>query len=210
MWGLIRKDLYSLSSSVKSIVLLMIVFGVIFIPQSGGFAFISVTVFIMASLVISTISLDNAVMWDKYALTLPLSRQDIVKSKYVLLLLLSIIGAVIGLVACAIYETVVNENSLAEMLQMGLLMATMAVAIFSIVLPIIYKYGVEKARMLMVLCIFLPVVVVLSLVYFAENSSVDLAFLDGPLLTVLAMLIAAAAFIVSYFISVRIYSRQDL
>ncbi|WP_400206992.1 ABC-2 transporter permease [Candidatus Methanomassiliicoccus intestinalis] len=210
MWGLIRKDLYSLSSSVKSIVLLMIVFGVIFIPQSGGFAFISVTVFIMASLVISTISLDNAVMWDKYALTLPLSRQDIVKSKYVLLLLLSIIGAVIGLVACAIYETIVNENSLAEMLQMGLLMATMAVAIFSIVLPIIYKYGVEKARMLMVLCIFLPVVVVLSLVYFAENSSVDLAFLDGPLLTVLAMLIAAAAFIVSYFISVRIYSRQDL
>ncbi len=210
MWGLIRKDLYSLSSSVKSIVLLMIVFGVIFIPQSGGFAFISVTVFIMASLVISTISLDNAVMWDKYALTLPLSRQDIVKSKYVLLLLLSIIGVVIGLAACAIYETVVNENSLAEMLQMGLLMATMAVAIFSIVLPIIYKYGVEKARMLMVLCIFLPVVVVLSLVYFAENSSVDLAFLDGPLLTVLAMLIAAAAFIVSYFISVRIYSRQDL
>lgn len=139
MWGLIRKDLYSLSSSVKSIVLLMIVFGVIFIPQSGGLAFISVTVFIMASLVISTISLDNAVKWDKYALTLPLSRQDIVKSKYVLLLLLSIIGAVIGLVACAIYETVVNENSLAEMLQMGLLMATMAVAIFSIVLPIIYK-----------------------------------------------------------------------
>ena len=135
MWGLIRKDLYSLSSSVKSIVLLMIVFGVIFIPQSGGLAFISVTVFIMASLVISTISLDNAVKWDKYALTLPLSRQDIVKSKYVLLLLLSIIGAVIGLVACAIYETVVNENSLAEML----LMATMAVAIFSIVLPIIYK-----------------------------------------------------------------------
>lgn len=64
--------------------------------------------------------------------------------------------------------------------------------------------------MLMVLCIFLPVVVVLSLVYFAENSGVDLAFLDGPLLTVLAMLIAAAAFIVSYFISVRIYSRQDL
>lgn len=210
MWGLIRKDLYSLSGSVKSIVLLMIVFGVIFIPQSGGLAFISVTVFIMASLVISTISLDNAVKWDKYALTLPLSRQDIVKSKYVLLLLLSVIGAVIGLVACAIYEIVVNENLPAEMLQMGLLMATMAVAIFSIVLPIIYKYGVEKARVLMMLCIFLPVVVVLSLVYLAENSGVDLAFLDGPLLTVLTMLIAAAAFIVSYFISVRIYTRQDL
>lgn len=195
---------------MKSIALIMIVFGVIFIPQAGGVSFIAVTVFMMSSLVISTISMDDFVKWDKYALTLPLSRKDIVKSKYELLLLLSVTGAAIGLVVSIIYNVIVGEASAEDILMMGIMMVAISIALLGIVMPVIYKFGVEKARILMMVCIFLPIVLILGLVYAAENLGIDLPEVSNLLLIVMTLIISAAVFLLSYFVSLRIYSKTDL
>ena len=210
MHGLIQKDLYSLRGSLKSIALILVIFGVIFIPQAGGVSFIAVTVFMMSSLVISTISMDDFVKWDKYALTLPLSRKDIVKSKYELLLLLSVTGAAIGLVVSIIYNVMVGEASAEDILMMGIMMVAISIALLSIVMPVIYKFGVEKARILMMACIFLPIVLILGLVYAAENLGIDLPEVSNLLLIVMALIASAAVFLLSYFVSLRIYSKTDL
>lgn len=210
MHGLIQKDLYSLRGSLKSILLIMVLFGILFIPQAGGISFIAVTVFIMPSLVISTISMDDFVKWDKYALTLPLSRKDIVKSKYELLLLLSIIGAIIGLAVTAVYNLVVNQASVEDILMMGIMMVAISIALLGIVMPVIYKFGVEKARILMMACIFLPIILILGLVYAAENLGVGLPEVSSLLLIVMTLIISAAVFLLSYFVSLRIYSKTDL
>lgn len=210
MHGLIQKDLYSLKGSLKSILLIMIVFGVIFIPQAGGISFIAVTVFMMSSLVISTISMDDFVKWDKYALTLPLSRKDIVRSKYELLLLLSITGAVIGLAVTAVYNIAVNQASVEEILMMGIMMVAISIALLGIVMPVIYKFGVEKARILMMACIFLPIVLILGLVYAAENLGINLPEVSNLLLVVTTIIISAAVLLLSYFVSLKIYSKTDL
>lgn len=210
MHGLIQKDLYSLRGSLKSILLIMVLFGILFIPQAGGISFIAVTVFIMPSLVISTISMDDFVKWDKYALTLPLSRKDIVKSKYELLLLLSIIGAIIGLAVTAVYNLVVNQASVEDILMMGVMMVAISIALLGIVMPVIYKFGVEKARILMMVCIFLPIILILGLVYAAENLGVSLPEVSSLLLIVMTLIISAAVFLLSYFVSLRIYSKTDL
>lgn len=210
MHGLIQKDLYSLKGSFKSILLIMIIFGVIFIPQAGGVSFIAVTVFMMSSLVISTISMDDFVKWDKYALTLPLNRKDIVKSKYELLLLLSITGAVVGLAVTAVYNLIVNQASVEEILMMGIMMVAVSIALLGIVMPVIYKFGVERARILMMICIFLPIVLILGLVYAAENSGINLPEVSNLLLVVTIIIISAAVLLLSYFVSLKIYSKTDL
>lgn len=210
MNGLIQKDIYSLKGSLKSIALILVVFGVIFIPQSGGVSFIAVTVFVMSSLVISTISMDDFVKWDKYALTLPLSRKDIVKSKYELLLLLSITGAVIGLVVSTIYNVIVNEASVEDMLMMGIMMVAISIALLSIVMPVIYKYGVEKARILMMVCIFLPIVLILGVVYAADNIGISLPEVSNLLIIAITLVVSAAVLLLSYFVSLKIYSKTDL
>ena len=209
MNGLIQKDIYSLKGSLKSIALILVVFGVIFIPQSGGVSFIAVTVFVMSSLVISTISMDDFVKWDKYALTLPLSRKDIVKSKYELLLLLSITGAVIGLVVSTIYNVIVNEASAEDMLMMGIMMVAISIALLSIVMPVIYKYGVEKARILMMVCIFLPILI-LGVVYAADNIGISLPEVSNLLIIAITLVVSAAVLLLSYFVSLKIYSKTDL
>lgn len=210
MHGLIQKDLYSLRGSLKSILLIMIVFGVIFIPQAGGVSLIAVMVFMMSSLVISTISMDDFVKWDKYALTLPLSRKDIVKSKYELLLLLSITGAVIGLVVTTAYNLVVNQASVEDMLMMGIMMVAISITLLGIVMPVIYKFGVEKARILMMACIFLPIVLILGLVYAADNFGNGLPEVSNLLIIAITLVISAVVFLLSYFVSLRIYSKTDL
>ena len=208
MHGLIQKDLYSITGSLKSLLLVMVVFGIIFIPQSGGISFIAVTVFMMSALVISTISMDDFVKWDKYALTLPLSRKDIVKSKYELLIIFSVIGSVIGLGVSAAYNLIVKEASMADLLVMGIMMIAMSIALLSIVMPVIYKYGVEKARILMMVCIFLPLI--LGLVYLAEDAGIAIPEMNEVLVIVSALLVSAAVFLLSYFVSLRIYSKIDL
>ena len=210
MHGLIQKDLYSLRGSLKSILLITIVFGVIFIPQAGGVSLIAVMVFMMSSLVISTISMDDFVKWDKYALTLPLSRKDIVKSKYELLLLLSITGAVIGLVVTTAYNLVVNQASVEDMLMMGIMMVAISITLLGIVMPVIYKFGVEKARILMMACIFLPIVLILGLVYAADNFGNGLPEVSNLLIIAITLVISAVVFLLSYFVSLRIYSKTDL
>ncbi|AGN26269.1 ABC-2 transporter permease [Candidatus Methanomassiliicoccus intestinalis] len=210
MHGLIQKDLYSITGSLKSLLLVMVVFGIIFIPQSGGISFIAVTVFMMSALVISTISMDDFVKWDKYALTLPLSRKDIVKSKYELLIIFSVIGSVIGLGVSAAYNLIVKEASMADLLVMGIMMIAMSIALLSIVMPVIYKYGVEKARILMMVCIFLPIILILGLVYLAEDAGIAIPEMNEVLVIVSALLVSAAVFLLSYFVSLRIYSKIDL
>ena len=135
---------------------------------------------------------------------------SIVKSKYELLIIFSVIGSVIGLGVSAAYNLIVKEASMADLLVMGIMMIAMSIALLSIVMPVIYKYGVEKARILMMVCIFLPIILILGLVYLAEDAGIAIPEMNEVLVIVSALLVSAAVFLLSYFVSLRIYSKIDL
>ena len=78
--GLILKDIYNIRRNVKMLVLMLVIFGVIFIPQGGGAALIPIYVLLCSMMVVTTISFDDLAKWDKYALTMPVSRNDMVLS----------------------------------------------------------------------------------------------------------------------------------
>ena len=208
MNGLIRKDLYSLRGSLKITALLITVFGIIFIQESG-FPFIAVTIFIMATLVISTISLDETTRWDKYSLTLPISRKDIVRGKYALLLILSLIGMIIGLIISSAYSMMVSKTSLDDILLFAVLLFAVAVSLTSIALPVIYKIGADKGHIIAVVCIALPIVAIIILTS-VVNISIESILLSDEIITTGCLIISAAVFAASYFASMRIYTNKDL
>lgn len=208
MNGLIRKDLYSLKGSLKITALLIAVFGIMFIQESG-FPFIAVTIFIMATLVISTISLDETIKWDKYSLTLPISRKDIIRSKYALMLILSLIGMMIGLIISSAYSVIVSKTPLDNILLFAVLLFAVAVSLTSIALPIIYKIGADKGHIIAVVCIVLPIAAIIMLTSIVDTS-IELMPLSDHVLTVGCLIISAAVFAMSYFTSMRIYANKDL
>ena len=84
MKGLIIKDIFNLKKGITT-TLIMILFYGIFSYNTGNMSMlIGMTVFIMTSLSISSMSYDDMAKWDGYALSMPITRKNIVLSKYIL------------------------------------------------------------------------------------------------------------------------------
>ncbi|MDK2942114.1 MAG: type transport system permease protein, partial [Acetobacterium sp.] len=97
MKGLILKDLINLKSTFKMLGLMIALFAVIYIPQGNGFIF-GMIILMFAMMVVTTISYDDLAKWDAYALTMPVTRKEMVLSKYLVMALLNTLGAVLALI----------------------------------------------------------------------------------------------------------------
>nr|WP_238542789.1 ABC-2 transporter permease [Lysinibacillus boronitolerans] len=97
MVGLILKDLMTIQRQMKAqaFVLVFLLVMAIFMQQSS--MLLAIIVFIVTIQAITALSYDEQSKWDKYANTLPISKADIVFSKYILSVMLMIIGLVMAL-----------------------------------------------------------------------------------------------------------------
>lgn len=99
MSGILYKDLMNLRRYLRQLVLVFAVLLVIFSFSDSNYGFISAYAVMLSMMtVISSLAYDEQAHWDKYALTMPLSRKTLVGSKYLLGLLVSLAGSVIALV----------------------------------------------------------------------------------------------------------------
>ena len=78
MSGLVLKDLLSLRRYLKSIVIFLLIYDIIFIVVDQASSAIGVTIFILANLHVSASAYDESSRWDSYAQSLPLSHPQIV------------------------------------------------------------------------------------------------------------------------------------
>ena len=91
MKGLILKDLLNLKSTFKMLGVMMLFFAVVFLPQGNG-AIFGIIIMMFAMMVVTTISCDDLAKWDAYALTMPVTRKEMVLSKYLVMVLLNTLG----------------------------------------------------------------------------------------------------------------------
>lgn len=206
MKGLIIKDLLNMKRYLRNVLVMLIVYCAIFIPQNN-FDVISGVIMIMFSmLVVTTISYDDAAKWDKYALAMPLSRRDIVLSKYMLALIFLITGAVICIIALLASGLFIETKPLSE--SMSVLAIIIALGLFfeALVLPLIYKYGVERARLMMILCLLIPTgLVVLGAKVFGDSIPAHIE----QMLPLIALAATAVLFYISYIIALKIFQRKE-
>ena len=211
MKGLLLKDYYLLLRSCQPILLMMLIFAVIFIPQTGPSGFLPLCALLSALMIIPTFSYDESAKWDIYALVTPVSRAGVVAAKYLMLFLLSIAGLITGLIFCVIatllFQTAPLNSS--ELLFSSLLYISAALLVGSVFLPLLYKFGPEKGRMLLICCAFLP-----ALLSFARKTlfpGLTLSISDSALHLLLSFLpaIALAIYLLSYRLSLGIYRKKD-
>ncbi|MDO4540862.1 MAG: ABC-2 transporter permease, partial [Syntrophomonadaceae bacterium] len=95
-----------------------------------------------------SMSMDETNHWDRIALTMPVSRRDMVLSKYVLCLLAVLLSGVLS-VLCILYGTL-GQAVLFDprlFLMPGLI-------ITAIILPLQFKFGVNNARLIFLALFF--------------------------------------------------------
>ncbi len=203
MKGLILKDIYGLKKQYK-VLLALSVFYTIFSLTTGDSSFLTgVLSLMMVMLTITTLSYDERSKWDKYVLTMPVSRADLVFSKYLLGLILSAGAFVFNF----IFTLTSGSREVIDAL--GIAGAILGISLFflCVILPVLFKFGVEKGRLLMLMILFVPtgIIILLSKSGFSSPDEEFMRYL--PFLCILFMVIVAYA---SICISLEIYRKKEM
>lgn len=211
MKGLLLKDIYNLKRLGKQYLIIcagMLVWS-IFMKNYSFFSMMIMLSGIMS--VLSSFSFDEAVHFEKYALTLPVTKKNLVQAKYVLLLVFLIGSFLIGILGSALLDLIMDGGilELQEQLISAASVACLFLLAFSIMIPAIFKLGVEKGRMLLVGIYMGIFALVWGGLYLLKE--LEIHFSDGTASKLFgaAALVILAVFFVSYRVSIKIVEKKE-
>lgn len=213
MNGLLRKELLLLKSSGKTYIFL-ILFYAVFSLFSNSTMFSTLATLILLLLPLTSFSLDELARWDKFAAALPGGRRAVVKSKYQLLFL-TLAGALVlsFLVDLLVYFFGRDQSTtLPELVVTALICVVMGLLINCLLYPFLFKYGAQKARLYLALGIGIAMALIAVVIFLFRLNNAPLEMLQElPLAAIAAALIVllAAAVVISYFVSCRIYDNKE-
>lgn len=210
MKGLLIKDFYSIVGMKNAILVLVFACGFSIVINFESFAAAYIPMMGMM-LVISSFSYDEYNKWDSYALTMPVNRKQIVLSKYCFVLFFLVVSTILALITSLAGMMVHQTGTLQDILYSSMVAPIFILIIICLLLPLLYKYGAEKARYaLMFICLgifglgmfILPNFDLSGLLKLIDNLGTT-----GLALSVFA--IGLITFVGSYFVSVAIYLKKE-
>ena len=206
--GLIYKDLFLLKEAfpIVALAVLFLLFTII-LGFSGGFLALCIMLMVFAVKVVeSTLIYDETDGWDSFVLTAPVSRKEIVRSKYLLQILFLagafLVSAVI-LMLISLIPMFSGEDWLFLMLVVGFCYALVYGAV---VIPIYLKFGQHASRYVA----FAVLVVVAGLYGATFGITMFLEFAASTIQLLIGVLVLSlAAYGVSYSVSRKIYAKRE-
>ncbi|MEG0803538.1 MAG: ABC-2 transporter permease [Pygmaiobacter sp.] len=207
MRGLLLKDLLNLTKYMRQLFFIVVMITLLSSVGGSSISFLSTyTVLLCVMIVLSSMSYDDFARWDTYALTMPLSRRTLVASKYLLGLLMAAVGSVISLMLSCLVGVFSKAAAPDETLLVIGATACICLVLLAVLLPLLYKFGVEKSRMMLLGVLMVPAIGILLLAKFgfsAPSEAVLLAMLIG------LPFVALGSLAVSFFISVAIVTKKE-
>ena len=198
-----------IKSNLKLLGILIVVYAIMGLIGKMDISFI--IPFMCVMIMISTFSYDNYNKWDAYSISLPNGRTNSVKSKYITTILMtfivSIITVILAFIISYVNTKVINyEQILVTMF--GTVFGTLLV--LTVMYPIIYKFGVEKARIGIFLIVFGTVIIGSLLANYIDitNLLTSLSFLKDYLILIL-IIVALIMVYASYKISEKIFTKKE-
>jgi ABC-2 type transport system permease protein len=216
MKSLIIKDLYNIGHNAKSMIFILLVLSFGLIPSSGTEGYIIMSGILCSMMIITTFSFDDQSKWLKYAMVMPVTKKDIVISKFIVLLIFSAIGAVTGLVIGAIGGTILHKgvfssvNGMLSLLYTGALSLVISVFAGSMSIPLLLKFGAEKARILMLVSCLIPASIFFGI--YKLFTLLGVSFTDQIIFILLCCspFLALAWNFLMYKISYALFARKEL
>ena len=150
MSALLLKDYYVIFRQMKIFLLLILVFSCI-----PGTFYSTFAVVYASMLPYTALAYDERSRWDQMAAMMPYSARDVVLSKY----LFGWIAVAVSAAATFVLQTILSVIWLSDVegpsIPVILLSVCVAVCILDITLPLMFRFGVEKGRLVMFLIMFL-------------------------------------------------------
>ena len=220
--GLLKKDLYNLASYKTTLIVVVLFCGIAIIGTDAIYWGSVVIGIIVGMISLSTFSYDEISKSNKYILTLPVTRKEIVLEKYVLAIGATILGGILGFIVTLLVGNVMNYLRPDNLIDINIetLLATSVGGMFgisliqSIQIPSIFKWGAEKGRIQMFIVLFVLVIIgaIAGFLLKQAGLSVDIEKLENILNNfglVALILLSCLMYFISYKISYKIYKNKE-
>lgn len=213
MLGLILKDIYTMKKQLK-IVALISAFYIFFAIAQNEVSFMAyMALFVNLGIAIATFSYDEKSNWEKYARVLPMSFKKMVQSRYVEELVLSALMLAILIPMGILFKQ--SDKEILEILSIIVAAISAGIVMIAIMYPLIYKVGIEKARIAIFAIILVPAIamlilgkmnILLTIEKLAENPFVNYISYH---LYIICPLIALVLLALSYLISIAVVGKKE-
>ena len=220
--GLLKKDLYNLASYKTTLIIIVIFCGMAIIGTDAIYWGSVVIGIIVGMISLSTFSYDEMAKSNRYILTLPVTRKEIVLEKYILAIGATILGSLLGFVLTLLIGNIMNYVRPDNVIDINIdtLLATTIGGLFGVSLiqaiqiPSIFKWGAEKGRIQMFIVLFVLALIGAGVGFLIKESglSVDIAKLESVLKNFGLFLLVLLSFIIyfiSYKVSYKIYKNKE-
>lgn len=211
MKGLLLRDLYNLKLYFRQYLLVLVCFCVFGIGMDMPSYMMWMSLVIGINLSFSAFTMDEAGGY-AYLLSCPLDRKDLVLEKY----LTVILNAVMILAYSALGEFLnhlIKGTGTESWLATVFVVQGIYFLVTSVLVPVAYRYGVEKTRIVMMLIILTPVVVILVSVKILDmDALIQISGASRSLFDMLPYLFFAASLMVfggSYLISLKVFEKME-
>lgn len=219
MSGLIYKDLLCQMKSLKTFVAVFVVYGALAVSGLWDASILTTLMFVIVIMLpINNFAFDSAAKWEGFCLSLPVNRRQVVAARYLFTLLLTAAALAVAFVVGLVVSLTGRMESWAEFGVTAIAMTALALVMNGIMLPLLYRFGAERAR-LIYFAVLGGVALIGVLLYKLLGGNEWLSSLEAipdpspallaalPVLAVLAGLLLLA---LSYLISCATYSKKDL
>ena len=167
MIGLMKNDLMQLLSGIKGgfIVVYLIFIGVMSIFSNVGQLFSYMMIFIFVMFGIAAFTYEETYHWDRYVAALPVSNRQIVLARYGMTGLCMAAGLIAGVILWGVsLISGTGDMTSADWMLSEVQTLVISVLYIEIMIPVMYRFGAERGRVVMLLLfiIFFSAVSVLA------------------------------------------------
>ena len=207
MLGFVKKDLLLMSKNIKTLGLIFIVYLIMIIQNQMSVAILPA--FFSVVLMITTFNYDAYNKWDAYAISMPNGRINMVKAKYIMSLVMIIMMSLLSIPTIFLNQTLDLKTLFNTILLTMFLMS----CFLNIMYPVIFKYGIEKARIVIFVLVFGLVFIfkmLFNLINYLDFINWDNFFkiVSNYIYLVLPILLLLFTYF-SYLISKKIYLKKE-
>ncbi|WP_164918909.1 MULTISPECIES: ABC-2 transporter permease [Acutalibacteraceae] len=204
MTGLILKDLLYLKRTGRVLIAVTAFYLIVFLATSSGNAASAILsgfiVMLPVILSVNVFACDEFARWRRYEGSLPVSGSRVVLARYLFALIFSTSLTLLSF-ALELFVGLTQKAALAFLVSWGA-----ALLFYAVLFPIFYRFGTQKARLVLIGVVLLPTFGVALL------RQMNLPLPGGadperwlPLLP----LLAAALFLLSFRFSCRVFARRE-
>ncbi len=207
MIGAVIADMLSMKKVVKLYLIVSVIYIALGIFNGGGSGMVSFLVFFAVMLVLASFSYNDICHWDKFINVTPVRRIEIVAAKYIFALTAVAVSTLIGEIVLYVTGKMSGRPLEEDMISM-LVVSGIGMVYLSIMLPILFKVGAEKGRIIMFVVLLIPVVGALLISKDPEMMAA-VNQIDFRMAAAAAPFAVAAIFVISFFISYKIYKSKE-